>query len=69
MLEQHDGGRVEVERIPELPHEQSQTVEIANVQVGWLAISKTRSLLLFSFTFADSFPGWLVGNFKDKIFA
>lgn len=30
--EQHDGGRVEVERIPELPHEQSQTVEIANVQ-------------------------------------
>ena len=33
MLEQHDGGRVEVERIPELPHEQSQTVEIANVQV------------------------------------
>ena len=45
MLEQHDGGRVEVERIPELPHEQSQTVEIANVQVGWLAISKTRSLL------------------------
>ena len=34
MLEQHDGGRVEVERIPELPHEQSQTVEIANVQVG-----------------------------------
>ena len=47
MLEQHDGGRVEVERIPELPHEQSQTVEIANVQVGWLAISKTRSLLFF----------------------
>ena len=45
MLEQHDGGRVEVERIPELPHEQSQTVEIANVQVGWLVISKTRSLL------------------------
>jgi transcription factor AP-4 len=32
VLEQHDGGRVEVERIPELPHEQSQTVEIANVQ-------------------------------------
>jgi len=32
VLEQHDGGRVEVERIPVLPHEQSQTVEIANVQ-------------------------------------
>merc|ERR1711936_225927 len=32
VLEQHDGGRVEAERIPELPHEQSQTVEIANVQ-------------------------------------
>ena len=39
MLEQHDGGRVEVERIPELPHEQSQTVEIANVQVCvWISI-------------------------------
>ena len=25
---------MQVERIPELPHEQSQTVEIANVQVG-----------------------------------
>ena len=37
VLEQHDGGRVEVERIPELPHEQSQTVEIANVQVSYFS--------------------------------
>ena len=58
MLEQPDGGRVEVERIPELPHEQSQTVEIANVQVGWLAISKTRSLLeVFSLLLILVLPG------------
>ena len=58
MLEQHDGGRVEVERIPELPHEQSQTVEIANVQVGWSAISKTRSLLeVFSLLLILVLPG------------
>ena len=58
MLEQHDSGRVEVERIPELPHEQSQTVEIANVQVGWLAISKTISLLeVFSLLLILVLPG------------
>ena len=58
MLEQHDGGRVEVERIPELPHEQSQTVEIANVQVGWSAISKIRSLLeVFSLLLILVLPG------------